>query len=189
MTWDLNPTVHGATETGGGFLQTAPTFTTSNSGANNFIEFEIPWMNNFPWRCRGTVADAVGINALVELPVTDSSVLTPIGKKCFSFGDDFAVGVFQAPPFMIHSVGLVKQNVPVSLDSSFVFLMGEQHIRVPASEVAFFLNEVRSKGLHVRRVIPVPGMNISDDFVQALADEIVHSSSSAPRLKRKTGRF
>lgn len=84
-----------------------PTFVSQNK-SNNFAEYELPWNTYLPFLYRGQNGNDYGLNPEVQLPVTDASTLTIVGHRAFAMGDDFAVGVYQAPP-------LVKITTPPPL--------------------------------------------------------------------------
>lgn len=77
-------------------LTSAPVFTSSPKG-NNFIEFETPFNYIRPFATRFATFTQ-GLDPFLNLPVTNASDQVIVGARCISFGDDFAVGVFQAPP-------------------------------------------------------------------------------------------
>lgn len=80
----------------------APTIVSSMK-MNNFFEFEIPYNTTIPFLTRELATgnlEEYGLNASLQLPVTDASVLTQVGVHAMAVGDDFAFGVYQAPPLV-----------------------------------------------------------------------------------------
>lgn len=79
-----------------------PSFMTAYS-ANRWIEFEAAWVTSRPFLARASVVlNALGLDVNLVLPAT--GVLNePVGKIAVAFGDDFAVGVYQAPPVLVRT--------------------------------------------------------------------------------------
>jgi len=75
----------------------APVFATNNK-SNNYVSYELPWNTSVPFLYRTDNSATERLDPKVTLPVTAASTLTPMGYVAVAFGDDFAVGVFQALP-------------------------------------------------------------------------------------------
>lgn len=75
-----------------------PTFVTTNT-SNNYFEFEIVWNTRQPFLNRGLNQYTEGLGVHVLLPVV-APAPQPVGTYAMSVGDDFALGVYQAPPLV-----------------------------------------------------------------------------------------
>lgn len=94
-------------------VQCNPIFETLTNDASTFVEFSSVWNTRWPYMHRIGVTDITGLNVHAALPVTDASVLATIGSVAVSFGDDFAFGVFQAPPIIRYTVVPEAKEVQV----------------------------------------------------------------------------
>jgi hypothetical protein len=75
-----------------------PRFTTQST-SNHFVEFETPYNTYVPFLYRGDDSDVLGLNNRVVLPVVDT-IDYVVGTNAIAFGDDFAMGVYEAPPLV-----------------------------------------------------------------------------------------
>lgn len=100
-------------------LRANPTFITSESDSNRFMEFAAVWNFNYPFTYRKTTSTRAeyGLDTSVVLPVKYTDTVTPLGFVGFALGDDFAVGVAQAlplvqynnPPLLLEEKSAVKR--------------------------------------------------------------------------------
>lgn len=77
-----------------------PHFVTSNFNSNHFMEFETTWNTDVLYMHRGVTSDDDGLNARVQVPVTTGTPLAHTIQVAMALGDDFAIGVYEAPPLI-----------------------------------------------------------------------------------------
>jgi len=69
----------------------------SENSVSKFYEVEVPYMEATPWVSRNLFSNS---NVRMTVPVTAALTTTMIGTKMLAFGDDFAMGVYQSPPWI-----------------------------------------------------------------------------------------
>jgi hypothetical protein len=88
-----------------------PTFMTSTV-SNNWVEFSVPWNTRLPFLTRTDVSAYEGLDCLAILPCTNVDITATVGKTAIAYGDDYAMGVYQAPPKFRFSAPLVQVPGP-----------------------------------------------------------------------------